>query len=331
MSTSSGKPDPPRKPRLGAADKPKRGPGRPPKKQPAPALQRIGIVESPADPQNRLEFVYEDPTVLKSLFSYFKNLKAVDIHLRCSPTAICFFTRDAAKTCKVVAELPGESMNHYYCDNTFWLGLNRDTVEHIFSSIDKSFFKITLSLRHDNPESLSVKLKDADIDKECHYRVTVSTLDRDDDLFAAEAATSLTALEESPIEFQLTAKQFKKTVADASYYNDTITFEKLGTHPFQLTYARVGIMYSEVYLSPEKIHFRSGIKDTDLFRCTVTIANIKSLANAMVTDSVRVFCRKDNDILFRSEIDALIVNTLTSIVDYTLMHQPRGSTRPRRN
>ena len=99
-------------------------------------------METPSDPENRMEFVYEDPMVFKSLFTYFKNLKARDIHIRCRPGDVTFFTRDSTRTCRIVAELPGEAMNHFYCDDEFWLGLNRDTVEKIFAGIDKSFFKI---------------------------------------------------------------------------------------------------------------------------------------------------------------------------------------------
>lgn len=296
-----------------AAQQKKRGPGRPPKKQPAPPLRKDGVVESPTDAHNRLEFVYEDPTMLKSLFAYFKNLKAVDVHIRCTPTGITFFTRDLAQTCRVVAEIPGDNMNHFYCDDSFWLGLNRESVERIFSSVDKSFFKVTLLHRHDDPDSLVIIFKDADIDKECNYRVSVSTLDRDDELFAAELLTTPLALKEPPIEFQLTSKQFKKSVTDASHYSDTITFEKLGDHPLQFTYNRVGIAYNEVYRTPEKVYLRSEVKEGTIFRCTVAIANIKSLASAMVTDHVRIYCREDSDLLFRSEIDALVMSTFTSI------------------
>ncbi|GFR87951.1 proliferating cell nuclear antigen-like protein [Elysia marginata] len=295
------------------AERSKRGPGRPPKKRPTPPLRKDGIVEIPTNVHNRLEFVYEDPSMLKSLFAYFKNLKAVDVHIRCRPAGITFFTRDGAATCRVVAELPGENMNHFYCGDTFWLGLNRENVERIFSSIDKSFFKVTILHRHDDPDNLVIIFKDAEIDKECSYRITVSTLDYDEDLFAAEALTTPAALKEPPIEFRLTAKQFKKSVTDISHYSDTLTFEKLGSHPLQFTYNRVGITYNEVYHAPETIHLRSEVGENMVFRCTVAVSNIKSLASAMVTDYVGIYCRVDGDLLFRSEVDALIMSTFTSI------------------
>ena len=85
-----------------------RGPGRPPSKPPAPPLEKKGIVDSPKDSNHRLEFVYGDPTVFKLLCTYFKNIKAREIHLRCSPSGLTFFARDHSKTSRNVAAVAGE-------------------------------------------------------------------------------------------------------------------------------------------------------------------------------------------------------------------------------
>ena len=290
----------------------KRGPGRPPKKMPAPVLRKDGIVETPDNPDNALEFVYENPTVLKSLFSYFKNLKTVDIHVRCAPEGLTFFARDSSQTCKVIAMVPGHRVNHYFCHATFWIGINRECVERIFSSIDKSFFKVTMLVEHDNAEILKVVFKDSDIDKECNYRIALTVLDPDEGLYAVEQLIAPEAIASSPISFQLSAKQFKKSVTDASHYSDVITFEKLGAHPLQITYNRIGVAYNEVYRTPEKIGLRSTIT-SGIFRCSVDVANIKSLASAMVTDTVKIFCRDDGDLLLKSDLDALEMFTFTAI------------------
>ena len=292
----------------------KRGPGRPPKHRPPPPLRKDGIVEIPSDDENRLEFVYDDPMMFKSMFTYFKNLKARDIHVRCTPRDITFFTRDSTRTCRIIAKLPGAQMNHYYCDGTFWLGLNRDSVEKIFACIDKSFYKITLFYRHDDTEHLVVRFKDPELEKDCNYKTRVSVLDLDEDLVAAETMTVADWLKSFPIEFTLSAKQFKKTVTDASHHSDTITAEKLGAHPFQFTYSKAGMVYHETYRNPAKICLRSTVPDDGIFRCTIKLAHIKSLACAMVTSQIRIFCREDADILFRSEIEALQVSTFTRLV-----------------
>lgn len=299
-----------------AATQERRGPGRPPSKPRAPPLEKKGIVDSPQDPNNRLEFVYGDPTVFKALFTYFKNIKAREIHLRCSPRGLTFFARDHSKTSRVVAHAAGEHVNWHYCEGEYWLGINRDNVEKMFAAIDKTFFKITVIQSHEDHNSLVFVFKDAEIDKECNYKVTLSTYARDEDLYEAEHILTPAGLVEAfPIEFVLTAKQFKKSVSDASNYSDTVTFEKLGAHPLQLTYAKSNMIYNEVYRTPEKIKLRSAVEDGTTFRCTVKIANVKSLAASMVTDDVRILCREEGDILFRSAIDAkaLVVSTMTKL------------------
>lgn len=294
----------------------RRGPGRPPSKAPAPPLDRKGIVDSPKDSNNRLEFVYSDPTVFKALFTYFKNIKARDIHLRCSPAGLTFFARDHSKTSRVVAVVAGEHVNWHYCEGEYWLGINREHVEKMFASIDKTFFKITIVQTQDDPNSLTFIFKDAEIDKECNYKVTLSAYAPDNDLYDAEKTlTTEGLLANFPIEFTLTAKQFKKSISDASNYSDTVTYEKLGTHPLQLTYNKSNMMYIEVYRTADKVCLRSSVADTSTFRCMVKLSNVKSLASSMVTDDVRILCREEGDILFRSAIDAkaLVVSTMTKL------------------
>ena len=301
----------------GAAAGPKRrGPGRPPSKPPPPPLEKKGIVDSPKESNNRLEFVYGEPVVFKSLFTYFKNIKARDIHLRCSPQGLTFFARDHSKTSRIVAVVAGEHVNWHYCEGEYWLGINRDHVEKMFASIDKTFFKLTIIQTQDDTNSLTFIFKDAEVDKECNYKVMLSTYAPDEDLYEAEKTLTPEGLVANfPIEFTLTAKQFKKSISDASNYSDTITFEKLGSYPLQLTYTKSNMIYNEVYRTAEKIHLRSAITDSSTFRCTVKIANVKSLASSMVTDDVRILCREEGDILFRSAIDAkaLVVSTMTKL------------------
>src|SRR5262245_23348515 len=73
---AAGRPKAPKRPPAAAvaAVAERRGPGRPSTKPPPPHLEKKGIVTSPDDPRNRLEFVYGDPMVFKALFTYLKNI-----------------------------------------------------------------------------------------------------------------------------------------------------------------------------------------------------------------------------------------------------------------
>jgi hypothetical protein len=294
----------------------KKGPGRPSIRQPPPLIEKFGIVDEPKDPNNRIEFAYSDPLVFKSLFTYFKNIKAREIHLHCSKTGLTFYTRDHSKTSRVVAEVAGSHINWYYCNDDYWLGINRDAIEKIFSSIDKTFYKITIIQTYDDIDSLTFIFKDAYIDKECHYKISLSYYPPDAELYEIkEIITPESLLTNFPIEFTLTAKQFKKSIGDASNFSDNITFEKLGDHPLQLTYSKCNLIYHEIYRSPKKINLRSSISSNETFRTTIKLLNIKSLAASMVTDDIRILCREEADILFRSALDekALVVSTITKL------------------
>lgn len=290
----------------------RRGPGRPPSKPPAPSLDKKGIVDAPKNPDNRLEFVYSDPSIFKSLFIYFKNIKAREIHLRCSPEGLTFFARDHSRTSRIFANISGEHVNWYYCESVFWLGINRDNIEKVFSSIDKTFFKIVIIQTRDDHNSLTIIFKDSEIEKECNYKIILSSYNEDEDLYESEKIVNSDSF---LIEFNLTAKQFKKTVNDANNYSETITFEKISNNPLQLSYAKSNIIYTEVYKSSEKISLKSNIEPNNTFRATIKLNNVKSLASSMVTDEIKILCRSDEDILFKSVIDSksLIVNTLIKL------------------
>lgn len=294
----------------------KRGPGRPPSKPPAPPLDRLGVVASPNDPANRLEFVYEDPTIFKTLFTFFKNVKASNIHLRCNPAGLTFFAHDLSKKSRIVAHIAGEQVNWHYCEGEFWLGINRKHMEAMFASISKSFCKVTIVQTHDETESLSFIYKKLVLSSEKCYKMALSSYALSQELIDAELSLTPEALAANPIEFELDAKQFKQSISDAIMYSNTLTVEKIGSYPLQFTYAKPSIIYHEVFRDSDAIKLRTDINEAGTtFRCTMNLENIKPLATSMVTDTVRILCREEGDILFRSAIDkkALVVSVLTKL------------------
>jgi hypothetical protein len=297
----------------------RRGPGRPPSRPTPPPLDRHGIVSAPIDAANRFELMFHNPASFKQLFNYFKNIKAGQIHVRCTAAGVTFFARDHSGFSRVVAFMAGAQMNWYYCERTIWFGLNRENVEKVFTDIDGSYYKFTIVQARDDHTTITFALRDYSIDKEVSHQVTVSELETDPALYEAEAALSDEALRTSyPVAFTLSAKQFKKTVADAINFSDTLTIEKIGLHPLQFTYSSPSVQTSEVYQSSEKIDLVSTIAPGAHYSITMKIGNIKPLSSSMVTDDIRVMCplEDDNkDILFRSAIvdRALVVSTLTRL------------------
>jgi hypothetical protein len=295
----------------------KRGPGRPSTKPNPPSLERIGVTQEPNDPADAMELVYNKPDIFKELFAYFKGIKAANIHLRLTPAAMTFFTRDKHKLTRVIAHIDGSKVNHYFCDQEYWLGMTRDLFEKMFAQIDKTLYKISIILKADDKDSMWFIFKNAIIDKECSYKMQLAKLEPDLELFESEKLLSARNLAMNfPVCYTLSDKDFKKTVSDVANYSDTMTFEKLGKEPLQITYMRTAAKYYEIYRTPEKIKLVSTVSDVDNFRCTLRVDSIKPLAASMVEENVRIMCCDKGDMIFRTEFahDSEEVLTLSTIV-----------------
>ena len=297
------------------ATEPKRRPGRPPSLPPVPELEMRGIVGTPSHPDHLIEFAYGQPAIFKSLFTYLKNVKSQDIHIRFSAAGITFFARDHVKKSKIIAVIDGSRANWFYCQEKMDFVIRRDLVDNMFASIDKSFYKCTIIYSQVFPEALQFVFKDPSADKECSYQINVALPMEDEDLYLAEKETKADYIEANfPIQFTLTAKMFKKSLTDICKEVDTVLIEKMGDAPLQLTFGKEGMEFHEIYRSAEKIKLHSTISRESIFQIALQIENIKYLAGAMVADEIRICCRSDGDILFRSDDEdkIMVVNTLTS-------------------
>ena len=286
-------------------------PGRPPSRKTAPPLANAGIVQTPENPENQLEFKHSNPNAFKTLFSYLKNIKALEIHLKCDSNSLTFFARDRCKTSRIVTKIDCNNVYRYYCEKECWIYLNRDKLEKIFSSIDKTFCLITLQQSKTNLGTLSITFNDFGLDKECAYRVVLSNFEIDEDLYEAEREVNA---KKFPVQFTLTSKQFKKSIGDASNHSDCFSYEKFGNYPLQLTCSKPNFTYVESYLNDKKINCVSTVQENTMFRCKMKVQNIKPLSTSLVTDEVRIFCCEEGDVLFRSSFDEkkfMTLNILT--------------------
>lgn len=295
----------------------KRKPGRPPLKAVVPTMNRVGVVSAPKFQENKLEFVYDDPSVFKNLFTYYKNLGVSDIHLRCDPNSLTFFARATNVNACVVTKIDGKHINWYYCSETYWIGISRVSFAGLFASIDASFTKITISQNMNEIDTIRVIFDDREADKYIVYQMTTSNYDPDEELYYTENIVTPEASDiRYPLQFRLTSKQFKKSIADATHHTTgNICYVKSPGHHLQMRYDIPGISYSETFKNPEKISLVANIADDEMFRCNLSVMNVKCIANSIVTDEIYLLCREDSDVLFRSILDGstIVVNTVMKI------------------
>lgn len=277
------------------------------KKPKPPPLEKKGVVSSPDNPANQIEFAYDTPAVFKNMFKFFTSMKTVHIHIRFSPAGISFFIRDLLQKCRVVAHLPGANANWYYCTSTVWVGLLRAKVAPIFSRIDSSIHKVSIIKKFDDDEHIEIILKDMITDKDCNYKIAVSNFDKDDDLLATEGLVVEDALEKHPVAFTLQSALVKKTVGDVGSFSDFMTIEKIGLFPLRITYTIQGLTYNETYRDPKKIDLKSNVKSDEVFRVIMLKESLKALSGALISPDVRIYCKEGAPMIFISELDALKV------------------------
>ena len=120
----------------------KKRPGRPrktPLREPRP---RNGIVITPKEPSNFVEFLYDKPLIFKKLWQYFKLMAVDKIQIIFRVSEIILWCEDHHKKSKMRIKLNAKKVNHYYCANELDLGMTCKNPELVMSTIDKTYTSI---------------------------------------------------------------------------------------------------------------------------------------------------------------------------------------------
>ncbi len=275
-------------------------------------------VKLSTDDEIRTSAIHNDPKIFKTLFKYFQNIKANEIYLRFKADDIGFFSRNHQKTSRTYASMKTQDMYKYFCDTEVLISISCEYSNQVMANIDKTYQYIKFTLRHDDLDNLYVEFIDTEMSKTAEYKIPINKKDdmsEDSDLFRAEDDSASDVLKVLyPLEFTLPEDRFKKTVNDTSKISSVIQFSKSARDPFQISYSKNGLIYYEKYEDDAKIKLRYNSTESPFF-IEMNIEYIKFLATTMVSGDVRILCREDGDMLFRSAVDesVLTVNTLVGI------------------
>ena len=244
--------------------------------------------------------------------------------MRCRPADVTIFAWDHNNKSRIVSVIEGKKLNWYYCEDEFSIMIKRNNVEKLFSSIDNSFYKITIYYADDDADSIVITFKDSDLDKDCQYTITVHAAAVPGEILEAEELITPEYLARYPLSFTLTTKQFKKSMSDMGHYDQALAIEKVGPGdecPLQFTYAIINhsvvekMRYNEVYRSSKKIQLTCSLSKHEAFQCRIDVADMKLLAGNVVTDDVRIYCHQSSDLIVKASMDknAVVIYTLTRL------------------
>lgn len=285
----------------------KKKPGRPRKKPLKPPSKKNGVGTSPTSDGNMMEMVYDNPLVLKKIFSFFKSMAVNEISITFDSRQIVFDTTDHLRKSYIRIVIDCEKITHYYCEEKTQIHLNPKSIEKIIQVLDKHYLSVVFILKKiTSRSSLTIIYKnELNIDE---YREV--------SLIQAPDVTHYESFDDSdyPIKFTLPGKYFKKIVSDVSLFTNTFTINKIGHSPLAFMYASDDktIKSKHIVQSPESIDLVSTVAEDGIFSSSVQIDYIKPLSSSILSEKISISAHTHSNIIFKADIDADVVRALVS-------------------
>ena len=291
------------------AVKPKRGPGRPPRKV-IPSTSVLGIVPKPIYEETAtVEFAYYDPMVWKSVFSILKGLKVRDIYFRFCSNKFYIYAKDHVNNRIRIDIDCSQSLSYYCADADISLCINRDNIDKLFPSINKTIDRITFTYC-DHDDCLTVECNDPQIGKVKQRRIVVSRVNYVDDIYPLEVAISPDYIK---LYFTLPLKDFKDTISDASNSGDKITISKRGRGNLNLSFNNShSNKGKDEYHECDKISMASTLMEDDYFTCSLYVFTLKAMCSSSQSQKITMYCMNDDAALVEMNVgDIVKFNLLT--------------------
>ena len=292
----------------------KKKPGRPrktPIREPRP---RNGIVTSPKDENNFIEFLYDKPLIFKKLWQYFKLMAVDKLQIIFRPTEIIMWGEDHHLKSKMRIKINGDNVNHYYCPEEVDIGMTCKNPELIMSTIDKSYTSIVfLSKIGYTQKDIRIILKN-DIEIDESHRIEL--------IGEYEKMSNETMFLDSDytIKFELPGRYFKKMISDIRTFSDQITIRQDGPNEpliFEYTKQDKKVKSYNIVRNNKNINFTSKLKDSETFRVSFNIDYVKPISSALLSENITIYAHENKPLMVSILMDKSTVELkiLTEIID----------------
>ena len=294
----------------------KKKPGRPrknPIKQPKP---RHGIVSTPTDQNNYIEFLYDKPLIFKKIWQYFKLMAVDKIHIIFRKNEVVFWGEDHHKKSKMLFNINTNNINHYYCEDTLDIGLLCKNPELIMSTIDKTYTSlIFLSKRQNIQKDIRIILNNEMEIDESHKIELIG------DYKKLEDESLFNNSNDYQIKFELPGKYFKKMISDIKTFSDEITIQKDSEQDllrFEYATHDKKIISYHVVKNIKNINLSTNLQNNNSFRVSFKIDYVKPISSALLSENIIIYIHENKPILFNIHMDkkTIELKILTEIIDH---------------
>jgi hypothetical protein len=292
----------------------KRGPGRPPKNQKKKPLPRKGIQRSPQNPDSFVEVLYDQPVIMKKIFSFFKSVAAAEIQMIFRPKDIIFYAIDHNEKTRIRVRVDAEKLNFYYCRDILDVGISQKEMEMILNKVDKDYSSIVILSDISTTRRNLTLVFENDIQIDELHRI---------DLIAAynkmEDESSFTD-EDYTIKFTFPGKYFKKTVSDIKSMSSQLSITREDNESpliFEYLTENKRIQSKHTVKDSSKIKLESNLADGETFRVDVCIDYLKPISSSQIADDITILVDENKSFMTKAYIDGgtIEIKTLTEIID----------------
>lgn len=294
----------------------KRSVGRPRLLQKVDPLPKLGISENPNSNDNLIELSYDNVSIFKKLFSLLKlmNVKEINIQFHTNYTKI--YGIDHLEKNLINIKIDSTKLNHYYCEHPINITLDPKNLDKITQKIDKNYDLFSIILKKNSYRNnliIILNNKVLSID-ESHI---INLIENDSDL--NQLYNKNVDYNLYPLKFELPGKYFKKLINDISIFSELFTIEKVNNNPLRFIYKNINntIKCYNICKDHSKLKLESTLSSDDIFSVSIRIDYIKALSNSLLSDNIKIYADKENDIIFNLLID----NGVFEIIIYTAINK----------
>jgi hypothetical protein len=271
-----------------AEDKPRR-PGRP-RKNPVPApIEMNGIVDSPEDPENIIEWIYHEPMNLKKIFTIMKGIESKNAMIVFEKDGVIITSEGHFKKNKINLTVNGNAMPRYYCGvDSLERQFSFDRMYTMMSKLNRNYERIEFSVRAgEEGEKMRVRMVDPVVGDSSYHEIIFKF---DDDI----SPQFIEYDTKESIRFRLSTSKYKSIVSSVPSYTKYIRFMRQnGVLSITTSDENRQDIDRTVFDDDKKIHLHDRLAKDDFLCITMRHCYMKSFSKAALGDEVKIYLYDD--------------------------------------
>lgn len=286
----------------------KKTPGRPKKDNFECKSTIIGVRDTPNSFDNMLEFIFDDPKLLKKCDIILKNYYVDEVYFLFNDDNILLLAQDHTKKVYISIKIDCNNVTEYYCRTPFDICVKRDHLDKIFNTIEKQHNRIIIYSEKDSYQSvLYINLLNEELGIHDSYSIDLL-------IKPCIEKTELTG-DSYQIQFKISSKIFKKFINDSSNYCKILKMDKYYSSPlcFKMVYNNK-VQFTRKFLNSDNFQLKSSLSQDEYFNVSIELEYIKPFSNTILSDYFQIYIDQLQGVILKSTYNNIcFINIYTEI------------------